>query len=230
VINPDSGDLESSLRRAERSSAAASTPCIGEIEMAAFVEGVLEGADRQRIAGHLVECADCRAQYAELCVVLGDASVAPAYDSHSPISVSVPARRHRVAGSFAFAGLAAAALLFAVARQQEPAGTETQLLRDEHGALVSVPVIVGPISVAYDTTAFLWSGVPGAELYRVTVFDAEGVVVWEAETADTVALHPSPSPFVPGEPYLWRVQARTDFDRWVGSRLAEFRIRGAELR
>jgi len=49
-------------------------------------------------------------------------------------------------------------------------------------------------------------------------------VVYAAEASDTVVAFPDSVPLVPGAPYLWKVDARTGFDRWEPSELAEFRI------
>jgi len=69
-----------------------------------------------------------------------------------------------------------------------------------------------------------WSHVAGADRYRVTVFDATGGVVYTAEASDTVVAFPDSVPLVPGAAYLWKVDARTGFDRWAASVLAEFRV------
>jgi len=49
-------------------------------------------------------------------------------------------------------------------------------------------------------------------------------VVYAAEATDTVVAFPDSVPLVPGAAYLWKVDARTGFDRWEASVLAEFRV------
>lgn len=73
---------------------------------------------------------------------------------------------------------------------------------------------------------FRWSLVAGADRYRVTVFDAGGRVMYATEVADTSVPFPDSVALVPGASYLWKVDARTGFDRWTGSELAEFRVAG----
>lgn len=73
-------------------------------------------------------------------------------------------------------------------------------------------------------TDLRWSPVAGADRYRVTVFDATGGVVYASESADTVLAFPDSITLVPGASYLWKVDARTGFDRWATSELAEFRV------
>jgi hypothetical protein len=75
-----------------------------------------------------------------------------------------------------------------------------------------------------------WSHVAGADRYRVTVFDATGGVVYAAEASDTVVAFPDSIALVPGASYLWKVDARTGFDRWAASELIEFRVAGPRRR
>jgi hypothetical protein len=71
---------------------------------------------------------------------------------------------------------------------------------------------------------FRWSNVPHADRYRLTLYDRNATVVWEAEGSDTAMVTP-PSITLDGRAvYLWRVQARTGWDRWVASDLIEFSV------
>jgi hypothetical protein len=64
----------------------------------------------------------------------------------------------------------------------------------------------------------------------VTVFDADGVVLWERAVADTVVGLPAEVPLQSGRPYYWIVAARSDFDRWETSGLIEFTISSGNIR
>ena len=97
-------------------------------------------------------------------------------------------------------------------------------MRDETGALVVAPVAVAPVDVVSGALVFRWSSVPRANRYRVRVFSPDGVVVWETQTSDTTAVLPSPITLQRGTRYLWKVEARTEVDRWVGSALTEFHL------
>jgi len=66
--------------------------------------------------------------------------------------------------------------------------------------------------------------VPGADRYRVTLFDASGHVLYETQLAGTVAVLPDTVVLVAGRPYLWKVAARTGWDRWSPSELVEFSL------
>jgi hypothetical protein len=69
-----------------------------------------------------------------------------------------------------------------------------------------------------------WTAVPGADRYRVTLFDADGRVLFETQVPDTIAALADSVSLQAGRPYFWKVEARTGFDRWTGSSLAEFRV------
>lgn len=72
-----------------------------------------------------------------------------------------------------------------------------------------------------------WTSVPYADRYQVLVFDREGSLVWEPQTTDTTAALPARLAAAPGT-HLWKVEARTGWDRWVASEWARFTVRPAE--
>ena len=65
---------------------------------------------------------------------------------------------------------------------------------------------------------------PGAEVYRVTLFDKVGKLLFEMESADTMTALPDSIGLAPGRLYLWKVEARIGWERWVSSELIEFRV------
>ncbi len=64
---------------------------------------------------------------------------------------------------------------------------------------------------------------PDADRYRVTLFDASANLLFDVQTTDTSATLPDSLHIVPGRSYLWKVEARTAWDRWAASELIEFR-------
>jgi hypothetical protein len=72
--------------------------------------------------------------------------------------------------------------------------------------------------------SLVWTSVPLADLYEVTLFGAEGSVIWVEETTDSVALAPDSLVLRAGETYFWKVRARTGWDRWADSDLTAFAI------
>jgi hypothetical protein len=221
--------LAAAVRRTTRHAEDSVARHLDELAIATFAEGGATGDARAAAIAHFVTCTSCRAQLAELCAALKDDAIVAELGFVTPrpstFQWSAGSRRGLIGG------LAAAALVIAVVGTRvlnNNATTDgTAALRDESGAMSVAPTIIAPVTIAADTSAFRWSRVPGADRYRVSVFSADGVVVWETQTGDTIAAAPSPSPLRRGERYLWKVEARTDFDRWVSSRLAEFQVAGA---
>ena len=212
--------LAAGVRQATREAIDARGECLDEMAIAALAEGVVADHDRTAVTEHLVTCASCRSQLTELCAALVDSDIAAAM----PRTGAKHRLRSTLVGSVSAAGLAAAAVLAFAIGPNRPRSEDAAPMRDETGALVVAPVALSPVDVVSGAPVFRWSSVPGAGRYRVQVFSADGVVVWETQTSDTAAVPPSPSTLQRATPYLWKVEARTDFDRWVGSALTEFRL------
>jgi hypothetical protein len=229
-------ELAADVRRATREAYDAHGACLDEMAIAALAEGVATDDARIAATAHLVTCAACRSQLAELRATLDDAAITAAL----PRTGATRHLRSTVVGGLSAAALAAAAVL-AVAigpnlprhemgaprRDVTPAPMRDELpapMRDETGALVVAPVAVAPVGVVSGALMFCWSSVPRANRYRVRVFSPDGVVVWETQTSDTTVAPPPTIALQPGARYLWKVEARTEFDRWVGSLLTEFQL------
>ncbi len=58
----------------------------------------------------------------------------------------------------------------------------------------------------------------------MTLFDKVGKLLFEMESADTMTALPDSIGLAPGRLYLWKVEARTGWERWVSSELIEFRV------
>ena len=78
--------------------------------------------------------------------------------------------------------------------------------------------------------ALIWSSVPHADRYQVTLYDEAGSVLWETHTADTAVAVPETVRLIPGVPHYWKVAARTELGRWVASDLTSFTLRRARPR
>lgn len=173
-------------------------------ELAAYLDGALAGDNRSRVEAHLAGCADCRLEVAAVAQLVRTAP--------RPRRMAVPL------------GLAAAAVLalllvpaldfptrFGPARHREPAVTTT-----------APPVAIAPRGAVDAARQLVWSAVPHATRYRVTLIDGEGTALWRWETADTVAVLPDTVRLSVGSSYFWKVEAETGFGRWVASDLVDF--------
>lgn len=85
-------------------------------------------------------------------------------------------------------------------------------------------VPLGPLGSVASVSSFVWKGVVGADRYRVTLFDTRGDVLYETETPDTTMVLPDSVRLGIGQPFLWKVGARTGWDRWTVSELVQFTI------
>ena len=88
----------------------------------------------------------------------------------------------------------------------------------------SVPAAETPIGEVQSVTEFRWVPVTAADLYRITLYDASGDLLWQADTRETHVTLADTVLLVPGALYLWQVDARVGWDRWVNSELARFTI------
>ncbi len=189
--------------------------CVDDETIAALAAGTLDPGLRASVLPHIACCAYCRAAVASVARALAEPTVA------REIVVAEGARRRffRIA-----LPLAAAAVLLLL----------TWPLVDIRGpghrapppATATTPVPLDPIGPVAVADVLRWSAVAGADRYRVTLFDAGGRVVYEARLPDTVAALPDSIVLAPGRTYLWKVEARTGFDRWAASELVEFSIAG----
>ena len=194
--------------------------CLDELALAAAIDG---GASAGTIE-HLSSCATCRARVAHLGRVL----------AHAPVQEEIRRldggwRTGWVSGK-RLIGLAAAAALVLLAvipaLPRAPGGGDG--FRDEAPIAPAVaPVLLEP-DLTGENAALRWSAVPAASQYRLTIFDAEGALIWSVETSDTSAMVPATVSLAPATQYWWRVEARVDFDRWNPSRLGSFVARQRE--
>jgi hypothetical protein len=177
---------------------------IGEATVAAYVDGVLEAGERVRVEEHLGSCAECRLEVASVSRIVSTARTG----GRSATRLFLPIA--------AAAGLALAWLGYNAMPGSDPehrgAGVQT----------VSSPRALSPVGIVDSVPAVVWTSTPGAQRYRVRVFDADGTVVWETEVSDTSAVPPSTLALRRGVSYFWKVEARTGFDRWSASDLVEF--------
>jgi len=193
--------------------------CLDPEIIAALAEGTLDAAGRAGAVQHLAGCPLCRRAVASVAAALADGPV-----THEIEVVEGRRRRRgpvlRVAVSFA----AAATVLLLL---WSPAADRfTGHRGPSPPPPATTPIPRSPVGTVAAVSDLRWSHVAGADRYRVTVFDATGGVVFATEGSDTVVAFPDSITLVPGASYLWKVDARTGFDRWAASELVAFSIAG----
>lgn len=247
----DDADL---LRRALAHSADGQSPstpdCLDEHTIAALAEGSLSAESRSTVLPHLAACARCRGAVASVARALSDPDVAAEIRA---AAAGGSIRIHRIA-RIALPLAAAAALVLVIrlpgvgdgdppigrfppvtvpvpstsAPTPAPSPGRDDPTPPAHRAppitAAVAPNPTAPLGAVADARALRWDPVPGADRYRVTLFDVEGVVLYETELAGTRAPLPGTVGLVSGRTYYWRVEARTAFDRWAASELIAFSI------
>lgn len=200
--------------------------CLDELALAEFAEGSGDAVFLKQAGVHIADCGHCRGQLAALVDLLGDPGV------------SAELRRlqqHRMrwtsgASGLAGAGLIAAAAVTLVLLLRKQPDQETAFHRAPTITATAAPVLLSPVGDVPDASILTWGAVAGADRYRVTLFDAAGQVRYQIQVADTTVALPDSIALGAARSYLWKVEARTELERWAASDLMEFRVTRGRLR
>lgn len=175
-------------------------------EVAAYLDRALSPSDRSRVEEHLADCDVCRAEVIEV--------------------VRLLRMRPRRRGWYVPVGVAAAAALVLLLVWPRPS-EEPELppiYREPVVTTTVAPSVIAPRGATVAAPRFVWTEVPHADRYRLTLFDDTGRVVWETQTGDTAAGLPESIRLQEAASYFWKIQAQTGWNRWVGSDLVEFSV------
>ena len=181
------------------------------MEVAAYLDGIVDSHVRARLEDHLGACPECRDELVE--------------SSRIAARQSAP----KITRARVWIPVAAAAVLLLVVRQQSHREQRPEH-REAAVTTTVAPRALTPVGLVGSVTTFVWSSVPRADAYRIRVFDADGTVIWDREMSDTLAILPASVSFQPGRAYYWRVEARTGFGRSAATELIEFSTRRARRR
>jgi hypothetical protein len=207
-----------------------SSPCLGNDAIADLAEGRPDGLDAATL-DHLASCERCCHQLGSVARLLGNGRVAAERRRLGEPTDPRIRRRHGIATGVAAAALTAAAVLVAVFL---PPGADTvpvgvfddagRVHRESAITMTVAPRIVGPAGIAGPVDSLRWTRVPHADRYQVRVFDRDGTLVWNPSTGDTVLAIPAHLIRTSPTTYLWTVEARTGWERWVASEWADLTI------
>jgi Putative zinc-finger len=175
-------------------------------EVAAYLDRALSPSDRSRVEEHLADCDVCRAEVIEVARLLRTQRRRRGW--YVPIGV---------------AAAAAAVLLLVWPRPVEEPPLSPNY-REPVVTTTAAPSAIAPRGAIVAASRFVWTTVPHADRYRLTVFDETGSVLWEAQTSDTAAALPESIHLKRGASYFWEIEAQTGWNRWVGSDLIEFSL------
>ncbi|UCC83642.1 MAG: zf-HC2 domain-containing protein [Gemmatimonadota bacterium] len=206
-----------------------------------YLAGLLGETEAEALESHYLFCGRCQDELRLAIAVRGALAEVEAVGSqppplegvnaaderHAPAeSVRVlPIRRQRVSRRAVVTAAAALAAVLAGLIVLRPSDVgRAPVHRAETPAAEAELTLQLPAGEVATVEEFRWSPAPGANLYKVTVYDEAGAVVLEVETLETHVAPPDTTVFAPGIRFLWQVAARVGWDRWVSSELAQFRI------
>lgn len=162
-------------------------------------------ADRLVTLDHVMQCADCRAEFELL----------------RAVHAGRPRTRRPLWQPLAAAAVVLFLVGFGVWRVRHGAERPGPF-RGESVALSLVAPHPG--ETLYALPIFVWHSIPNAVTYRVEVVDGNGELVFETTTADTTASVPHTLALSAGVPYRWWVRAQTRAGVTIVSSLIPFQI------
>ncbi len=177
--------------------------------IAAYVERRLPTTERAEVEAHLAECADCR---------LDAIAVAS--------TLETTPRRYLARAAPWLAAAAVLALVVVTNPFARPTDADRMRPGGDLDALPGITAIFPESSavVARSQLRFVWgSDGPGAR-YEFRLTDASGALLWQATTADTVAMPPDSLRLAGGGTYLWWVDVLLPDGRLARTPLREFTL------
>jgi len=190
--------------------------CIDEIVIADFVEGRLGPEVRAPVVAHLLVCSRCRSVVQATGRLLADR-----------VATATGRQRQWLRWSLPLGIAAAAAVLLLLWPRGSDDAHSTPGLRDTTMTSRVTPTPLAPRASVARLNRFVWSSLPGATRYRLRLYDEDGAVLWTRETGDTMLALPDSVVISPRVAYFWKVDAQTEWRRWVPSDLVEFRLVGS---
>ncbi len=161
--------------------------------IADFINGRLSPEDRSAVESHFAECRTCRQQ------VISARRLLDSYRPSRRLNWVLPA------------AVAAVLLVVFVPRMVSRGATSSALRGDgDSGAdATSVLAIAAPAdgqTLSDERVTFVWRGLPGRPLFRLTLVDGARAL-WSVSTTDTTAQLPDSVSLAPSRTYLWYLDA-----------------------
>jgi hypothetical protein len=183
-------------------------------QISAYLAGTIDGPDRQEMERHMTACDSCRRE------MVAASELIPRAGSRKWVAVLAPVA----------AAAAIAALL--LVPSHGPGGTSSTpvpgtVLRSEGSEAIPGIEVVEPspgATVATQGTQFRWKSAGEDPLYRVTLTDDGGDVVWTATASDTVLGLPTEIILEGGRSYFWFVDALLPGARSATSGIQRFTV------
>ena len=188
-----------------------------------YLAGTLAEAEAEALESHYLACSRCQIELrlgAAIRGVLPEVREALLDGARQPAAAKpLPGRRVRIGAVVgAVAAVLAGVLLVQHADIESPRHREAAP-EAEISLRVETPLgeVVAPVE-------FRWTPLTAADLYQVTLYDAAGGVLWQMDTREPTVTLPRTVRLATDSLYLWQVNARVGWDRWVTSELARFTV------
>ncbi|HEX6134051.1 MAG TPA: hypothetical protein VFZ24_08805 [Longimicrobiales bacterium] len=201
------------LLAADASPAEPAPACFDEFTITVVAGGSATPDLRTRVVVHSAGCRRCAVALAGAVRALADAGVAAEVRRLEGSTLQTWLRR-----TIPVAAAAVIVLLVQAPEQQAPVHRSLPVTTFPAASLVA------PLGNVRDAATLRWGSVPMADQYRAILFDADGTVLFESVVTDTVVTLPNSVRPEVGRTYFWTVAARTGYDRWVRSGMAEFTV------
>lgn len=188
-----------------------------------YLARTLSEDETEAFESHYLTCTRC---HNELRLAIAIRDVLPEVREAAPVrDVSPAVLAGRWLGRHARVGAAAAAIAAVLAGVLflQPS-RESLPHREPALQTADVPTVEAPIGEVRTVSEFRWAPVVSADLYKLTLYNLAGDVVWEVDTRETHVALPDAPRLEPGASYLWQVDARVEWDHWVSSELVRFRF------
>jgi hypothetical protein len=187
-----------------------------------YLARTLSEAEVDALESHYLTCARCQTDLrlgAAIRAVLPEVQQALRNANQESVARPRLGRRVRIgAVAGALAAVLAGILLV------RPADLESPQHRQIDSETEIIPSAETPVGDVATLEEFRWTPVISADLYEVTLYDSAGGALWQAESRETHAALPDSVRLEADVLYLWQVNARVGWDRWVASELVRFRI------
>ena len=173
-----------------------------EAELAAFLDGGLVAAERERVEAHIDICDACRAELVDIGRAIERRGV------RVSTTVTPLARRWWIPAAAA-AGIMAIFMVPRLATRQRATADQTRATRVADGEGQRRIDLIAPtddVTVPAAQMVFTWHAVQ-ADVYRISLLTESGDSIWAKETTDTIASLPASVALSPGGVYFWRVDA-----------------------
>ena len=226
--------------------------CLGEDVIAAYLDGVVNAADRSRIESHLADCEYCRSLVADVVTTQrSDPPALPLGLTSRAIALIAPrAGRGRwiLLPAAAMAGVAFVVIATLMLRspqqligpapsapsapviaKSEPASTISEPVADVERKLTSAvvsPSVIFPKPdsvVTHGQLEFKWKAVPRSRYYELHVVTPEGEPVWEAQS-EAPFLKVTSDVRLRDGPYFVSISAYLDDGRVQKSAVTRFQV------